>query len=119
MLWSQDSAVLLPEPSLSYGLHLPPLIQQHLAADGPDFQSLATIDTLLCRRTMSAPISVPCTPNADAFGDDPSTQMSDEWDGELQTMFQMGFGQVSRATPVMEGSFNTRQLPAGHMKVEL
>jgi hypothetical protein len=75
MLWSQDSAVLLPEPSLSYGLHLPPLIQQHLATDGPDFQSLATIDTLLCRRTMSAPISVPCAPNADAFGDDPSTQV--------------------------------------------
>ncbi|CAK9272979.1 unnamed protein product, partial [Sphagnum jensenii] len=114
MLWSQDSAVLLPEPSLSYGLHLPPLIQQHLATDGPDFQSLATIDTLLCRRTMSAPISVPCAPNADAFGDDPSTQMSTEWDGELQTMFQMGFGQFSRATPLMEGSFNTC-----HMKVEL
>ncbi|CAM6048503.1 unnamed protein product [Sphagnum compactum] len=114
MLWSQDSAVLLPEPSLSYGLHLPPLIQQHLATDGPDFQSLATIDTLLCRRAMSAPISVPCTPNADAFGDDLSTQMSIEWDGELQTMFQMGFGQVSRATPLMEGSFNTC-----HMKVEL
>jgi hypothetical protein len=33
--------------------------------------------------------------------------MSTEWDGELQTMFQMGFGQVSRATPLMEGSFNT------------
>jgi hypothetical protein len=60
---------------LSYGLHLPPLIQQHLAMDGPDFQSLATIDTLLHRRTMSAPISVPCAPNADAFGDDPSTQV--------------------------------------------
>jgi hypothetical protein len=76
MLWSQDSAVLLPEPSLSYGLYLPPLIQQHLAAeDGPDFQSLATIDTLLCRRTMSTPIGVPCAPNADAFGDDPSTQV--------------------------------------------
>jgi hypothetical protein len=24
---------------------------------------------------MSAPISVPCAPNADAFGDDPSTQV--------------------------------------------
>ncbi|CAK9225593.1 unnamed protein product, partial [Sphagnum troendelagicum] len=119
LLWSQDSAVLLPEPSLSFGLHLPPLIQQHLATEGPDFRSLATFDTLLCRRTMSAPISVPCAPNADAFGDDPSTRMSTEWDGELQTMFQMGFGQVSRATPLMEGSFNTCQLPAGHMKVEL
>ncbi|CAK9190460.1 unnamed protein product, partial [Sphagnum troendelagicum] len=118
MLQSGASSIVGPEPSSTYGLHLP-LTPPHIA-NGLEFQSLGTMDSSHLRRTISAPpTGVPSVPNLDTFGDD-ATQMSIEWDGELQSMLQMGFGQATGATSslLLEG-FNNCQLPAGHMKVEL
>ncbi|CAK9275376.1 unnamed protein product [Sphagnum jensenii] len=118
MLQSGASSIVGPEPSSTYELHLP-LTPPHIA-NGLEFQSLGTMDSCHLRRTISAPpTGVPSVSNLDTFGDD-ATQMSIEWDGELQSMLQMGFGQATGATSslLLEG-FNNCQLPAGHMKVEL
>ncbi|CAK9857881.1 unnamed protein product [Sphagnum jensenii] len=114
MLQSGASSIVGPEPSSTYGLHLP-LTPPHIA-NGLEFQSLGTMDSSHLRRTISAPpTGVPSVPNLDTFGDD-ATQMSIEWDGELQSMLQMGFGQATGATSslLLEGFNNS-----GHMKVEL
>ncbi|CAM6045172.1 unnamed protein product [Sphagnum compactum] len=114
MLQSGASSIVGPEPSSTYGLHLP--LTPADIANGLEFQSLGTMDSCHLRRTISAPpTGVSSVPNLDTFGDD-ATQMSIEWDGELQSMLQMGFGQASGATSslILEGFNNS-----GHMKVEL
>jgi hypothetical protein len=106
MLQSGASSIVGPEPSSTYGLHLP-LTPPHIA-NGLEFQSLGTMDSCHLRRTISAPpTGVSSVPNLDTFGDD-ATQMSIEWDGELQSMLQMGFGQASGATSslLLEGFNN-------------
>ncbi|CAK9268510.1 unnamed protein product [Sphagnum jensenii] len=106
MLHSGASSLLGLEPSSNYWLHQTPLIQQPITTDPEHFSSLGTIDGHHLRRTFSAPTRVPSASSVDAFGDD-TTQISTGWDGELQSILQMGFAQTGR------------QLAAGHMKVEL
>ncbi|CAM6007705.1 unnamed protein product [Sphagnum balticum] len=117
MLQSGASSLLGLEPSSNYWLHQTPLIQQPITTDPEHFSSLGTIDAHHLRRTFSAPTRVPSASSVDAFGDD-TTQISTGWDGELQSILQMGFAQTGRATSLLD-SFNNCQLAAGHMKVEL
>ncbi|CAK9871197.1 unnamed protein product [Sphagnum jensenii] len=113
MLQSGASSLLGLEPSSNYWLHQTPLIQQPITTDPEHFSSLGTIDGHHLRRTFSAPTRVPSASSVDAFGDD-TTQISTGWDGELQSILQMGFAQTGRATSLLDGFNNS-----GHMKVEL
>ncbi len=84
MLQSGASSIVGPEPSSTYGLHLP-LTPPHIA-NGLEFQSLGTLDSCHLRRTISAPpTGVPSVPNLDTFGDD-ATQVR-----ELTSFFFLFF----------------------------
>ncbi|CAM6048598.1 unnamed protein product [Sphagnum compactum] len=107
--------------TMSYGHHHPQSQQQQVhnlqtvGHSGLDFKPLESSAEASLRRTMSAPVIAPPS-SLDAFGDNLS-QLSSGWEGELQSVVNMGFLQGRLSTWLPQESHC--QMQAGEMKVEL
>ncbi|CAM6044671.1 unnamed protein product [Sphagnum compactum] len=110
-----------PNPTaMLYGHHQQP--QQHqvhnLQSFGPsglDFTPAKSASEACIRRTMSAPVAAPWS-CLDAFADNLS-QLSSEWEGELQSVVHTGFLQ-GKPNAWLPQELHC-QIPATHMKLEL
>ncbi|CAK9226733.1 unnamed protein product [Sphagnum jensenii] len=107
--------------TMSYGHHHPQSQQQQVhnlqtvGHSGLDFKPLESSAEASLGRTMSAPVIGPVS-SLDAFGDNLS-QLSSGWEGELQSVVNMGFLQGRLSTWLPQES--DCQMQAGKMKVEL
>lgn len=107
--------------TMSYGHHHPQSQQQQVhnlqtvGHSGLDFKPLESSAEASLGRTMSAPVIGPVS-SLDAFGDNLS-QLSSGWEGELQSVVNMGFLQGRLSTWLPQESHC--QMQAGKMKVEL
>ncbi|CAK9876097.1 unnamed protein product [Sphagnum jensenii] len=107
--------------TMSYGHHHPQSQQQQVhnlqtvGHSGLDFKPLESSAEASLGRTMSAPVIAPVS-SLDAFGDNLS-QLSSGWEGELQSVVNMGFLQGRLSTWLPQESHC--QMQAGKMKVEL
>ncbi|CAM6026277.1 unnamed protein product [Sphagnum balticum] len=106
--------------TMSYGHHHPQSQQQQVhnlqtvGRSGLDFKPLESSAEASLGRTMSAPVISPLS-SLGAFGDNLS-QLSSGWEGELQSVVNMGFLQ-GRLSMIPQESHC--QMQAGKMKVEL
>ncbi|CAM6077307.1 unnamed protein product [Sphagnum tenellum] len=107
--------------TMSYGHHHPQSQQQQVhnlqtvGHSGLDFKPLESSAEASLGRTRSAPVIAPVS-SLDAFGDNLS-QLSSGWEGELQSVVNMGFLQGRLSTWLPQESHC--QMQAGKMKVEL
>ncbi|CAM6117880.1 unnamed protein product [Calypogeia fissa] len=98
-------------PSFAHMQSQQPLHMQHGVTHNLDFQPAPEVNM---RRLTSNPIPFPRTP-VETF-DVGQTQTSSLWDGDLQSVVQMGFGQSLQGYGL--GGLQC-DLPPGHMKMEL